>query len=192
MTTIRVELVSGFKSDDVVLLSADAAGLDTFDAALTEAQRRGSAQLDHDGMTHRFVMQPGSADIDFAEKLVTWRLDHAKAAELSEGLAALRTSAHPCHLYVDISSPTATLVLSRDEYSQPLGSAPARRSTLSRGQLDAIKDRVDRGANPAALAGWLARITDRYDDAALFQAAAEDFQRGDTDKWYRAADQVVD
>ena len=192
MNTIRVELVSDFKSDAVVLLAADAAGLDTFEAALTAAQRRGSAQLDHDGMTHRFVMQPGSADIGFAEKCVTWRLDRANAAELSEHLAALRTSAHPCHQYVDISSPTATLVLSRDEYSPPSGSAPARGSTLSRGQLDAIKDRVDRSADPAALAGWLARITDRHDDAALYQAAAEDFQRGDSDKWYAAADQVGD
>ncbi|MBP1823201.1 hypothetical protein [Mycobacterium sp. OAE908] len=193
MNTIRVEVVSGFESDEVVLLAADTVGLDTFGAALTEAQRRVSAPLDRDGVTHRFVLQSGLADIGFAERCVTRRLDRAEAAaELSEGLAALRTSAHPCHRYVDIGSPTATLVLSGDEYSQPLGSAPARRSTLSRGQLDAITDRVDRGADPAALAGWLARITDRHDDAPLFQAAAEDFQRGDSDKWYAAADHVVD
>ena len=63
---------------------------------------------------------------------------------------------------------------------------------MSREQLDIIKDRVDRGADPAALAGWLARISDRLDDAALFKIAAEDFKHGHTDKWYTAANQAVE
>jgi thiol-disulfide isomerase/thioredoxin len=52
---------------------------------------------------------------------VAWRLDHAKAAEISEDLAALscprdsdRTAGH---FYVDMTSPAETLVISRDEYT---------------------------------------------------------------------------
>jgi hypothetical protein len=43
-------------------------------------------------------------------------LDRAKAVEIVEDLTVMRDSDGPGHNYVDISSPTKTLVLSRDEY----------------------------------------------------------------------------
>jgi hypothetical protein len=44
------------------------------------------------------------------------RLDHAKAVEIVEDLTVMSNNDRPGHSYVDISSPTNTLVLSRDEY----------------------------------------------------------------------------
>jgi hypothetical protein len=47
---------------------------------------------------------------------VVWRLDPAKADEVIGDLSVLENSGRPGHQYVDISKPTDTLVLSRDEY----------------------------------------------------------------------------
>ena len=100
----------------MVLLAMDGAGLNTFITALGDAEQRGSSQLEHDGVTHQFVMQVGAADIELGENRVVWRLDHAKAVEIVEDLAVMRNNDRPGHNYVDISTPTNTLVLSRDEY----------------------------------------------------------------------------
>jgi hypothetical protein len=45
MYAIRVKRVSDFNGEDVVLLAMDYAGLDTFLAALTQAEQQGSSQL---------------------------------------------------------------------------------------------------------------------------------------------------
>jgi hypothetical protein len=59
---------------------------------------------------------------------------------------------------------------------------------LTRAQLDVIRDRVQRGADPQALSHWLARVTDINDDVrAQVQAAAQDFQSGCGHRWYDAA-----
>jgi hypothetical protein len=116
MNIIRVELAPEFRGEDVVLLAMDGAGLNTFITALGDANQRGSSQLEHDGVTHQFVMQVGAADIELGENRVVWRLDHAKAVEIVEDLAVMRNNDRPGHNYVDISTPTNTLVLSRDEY----------------------------------------------------------------------------
>jgi hypothetical protein len=50
------------------------------------------------------------------ENRVVWRLDHAKAAEIVEDLTVMSNNDRPGHNYVEISTPTNTLVLSRDEY----------------------------------------------------------------------------
>jgi hypothetical protein len=42
------------------------------------------------------------------------RLDHAKAVEIVEDLTVLSNNDRPGHSYIDISTPTNTLVLSRD------------------------------------------------------------------------------
>jgi hypothetical protein len=47
---------------------------------------------------------------------VVWSLDHAKTAEIVEDLTVMNHNDRPGHNFVDISSPTKTLVLSRDEY----------------------------------------------------------------------------
>ena len=116
MNVIRVELAREFRGEDVVLLAMDSAGLDTFLSALTQAQQHGSSRLDHGVMIHDFLVRPGAADIDLRDDHVVWRLDHPKAVEIIEKLTALK-GGRPGHHYVDdISNPTHTLVLSRDEY----------------------------------------------------------------------------
>jgi hypothetical protein len=116
MNIIRVELAPEFRGEDVVLLAMDGGGLTTFITALSDAKQRGSSQLEHDGVTHQFVIQAGAADIELGENRVVWRLDHAKAVEIIEDLTAMSRSDRPGHSYVEISTPTNTLVLSRDEY----------------------------------------------------------------------------
>jgi hypothetical protein len=44
------------------------------------------------------------------------RLDHAKAVEIVEDLTVMSNNDRPGHSYIDISTPTNTLVLARDEY----------------------------------------------------------------------------
>jgi hypothetical protein len=117
MNIIRVELLPDFMwGDDVVLLAMDGAGVATFVTALRDAEQRGSSQLEHDGVTHKFVIQPGAADIELGANNVVWRLDHDRAAEIVEDLTVMTSGDRPSHHYVEISSPTNTLVLSRDEY----------------------------------------------------------------------------
>ena len=74
------------------------------------------SQLEHDGITHQFVIQAGAADIELGENRIVWLLDHAKAVEIVEDLTVMSNNDRPGHNYVDISTPTNTLVLSRDEY----------------------------------------------------------------------------
>ena len=116
MNIIRVELAPEFRGEDVVLLAMDGAGVTTFVTALRDAEQRGASQLEHNGVTHQFVIQEGAADIELGEDRVVWRLDHAKAVEIVKDLAVMSSSDRPGHNYVEISTPTNTLVLSRDEY----------------------------------------------------------------------------
>jgi hypothetical protein len=117
MSIIRVELLPDFMwGDDVVLLAMDGAGVATFADALNDAVRLGSSRLEHGGVMHEFVMQAGAADIEMGENCVVWRLDRTKAVEIVDDLTAIGDGDGPGHNYVDISTPTTTLVLSRDEY----------------------------------------------------------------------------
>jgi hypothetical protein len=47
---------------------------------------------------------------------VIWRLSEAKASEILDMLAGLKSSIGPGHQYVDINSPAETLILSEEEY----------------------------------------------------------------------------
>ncbi len=51
-----------------------------------------------------------------APKFYFGRLDHAKAAEITELLTDMRQQPGAGHYYVDISAPAETLVISLDEY----------------------------------------------------------------------------
>jgi hypothetical protein len=120
MNVIRVRRVREFKGEDAVLLAVDGAGLDTFLAALTQAEQQGSSRLQHRGRVHDFVIEAAAADIELEDDRVVWRLNHAKAVEIIEKLKVLRSSGNPCHHYVDdICCPAPTLVLSRDQYISP-------------------------------------------------------------------------
>jgi hypothetical protein len=130
MNIIRVELLPDFMwGDDVVLLAMDGAGVGTFADALNDAVRLGSSRLEHGGVTHEFVMQVGAADIELGEALVVWRLDRTKAIEIVDDLTAIKEADGPGHNYVDIATPTNTLVLSRDEYVRVVPRHGRRRTT---------------------------------------------------------------
>jgi hypothetical protein len=120
MNIIRVLLAPEFKGEDVVLLVMDGAGVTTFINALGDAEQRGSSELEHDGVTHQFVIQAGAADIELGEDRVVWRLDHAKAVEIVGNLTVMSGNDGPAHDYVDIAAPTNTLIVSRDEYVRGL------------------------------------------------------------------------
>ncbi len=94
----------------------DNAGVDPFLAALIEARQQGSSRRDVDRMNHRFVIEPGAADVKFHDDEAVWRLDHAKAAEIIELLRDMRQHPAAGHHYVDISAPAKTLVISLDEH----------------------------------------------------------------------------
>ena len=122
MSVIRVNFLPEFYyGDDAVLLTLDGGGVDEFKNALSYAERRGSSRMEHDGVTHEFRIEPGTADIELEPTHMVWRLDHAKAVEIIEDLAVLSdngSAGRPTsgHFYVDMSTPTETLVVSRDEY----------------------------------------------------------------------------
>jgi hypothetical protein len=118
MTIIRAEIAPDFRGEDVVLLAMDGAGVNAFAGALKEAARQGTSQMQHGEVTHEFVVQADAADIELDDVRVVWRLSPAKAVEMIEDLDELSSEERPGHYYVDISKPTETLVLSRDEYVQ--------------------------------------------------------------------------
>ncbi|WP_458319999.1 hypothetical protein [Mycolicibacterium brisbanense] len=118
MSFIRVLYAAEFKGEDVVLLAMDAAGVPIVHSALSEAVRRGSSELRHDGVIHEFRLQTGAADIRLGTQHVLWLLDCALAVTITEYLAAHGETNKPGHHYVDIDTPAETLVLSYDEYSR--------------------------------------------------------------------------
>lgn len=73
MTVIHVELAREFRGEDVVLLAMDHPGVDAFLTPLRQAEEQGSSRLDHDGMTHEFVVEAGAADIELHDDRVVWR-----------------------------------------------------------------------------------------------------------------------
>jgi hypothetical protein len=109
---------------DAVLLAMDDAGVGEVLAAVTQAVQQGSARLDHGALSFLFRIEAGAADIEFLNGAVVWRLDAAKAEELIELLSSMVESGIPDgHHYLEgMSSPTETVVLSRNEY--PLSSLP--------------------------------------------------------------------
>ncbi|MEE6179423.1 hypothetical protein [Mycobacterium sp. 050134] len=114
---IRAELVPGFYfGDDAVLVAMDTDGTEAVLAALAEARRQGTARLGRGSKAHEFVIEAGAADIELGADGVVWRLDSAKAAEITELLTATTHAGGAGHHYVDIARPTATLILSRNEY----------------------------------------------------------------------------
>lgn len=141
MNIIHVEFAPDFRDEDVVLVAMDGAGVATFTAALKDAQRQGSSRLDHDGVTHEFLITADAADIELDDKRVVWRLDPAKVVEIINDLDVLSDNDRPGHHYVDISKPTETLILSRDEYLRVLGLTAAHdiaqgQRTRERGDSD--------------------------------------------------------
>jgi len=121
MTIIRVDLAPEFMfGDDVVLLAMDGDGVIAFAAALKDAAQQGLSRLEHGDVTHEFTIESGQSDIEIGGSRIVWRLDRAKADEMVDDLRVLEENNRPGHQYVDISKPTDTLVISRDEYVKQL------------------------------------------------------------------------
>jgi hypothetical protein len=117
MSIIRVDLAREFMfGDDVVLLAMDGAGVTTFAAALKDAAQQGHSRLEHSSVSHEFLIRTGESVVELDDVRVVWQFDPAKAGEVIDDLDALSGNQSPGHHYVDISKPTDTLVLSRDEY----------------------------------------------------------------------------
>ncbi|OMC03318.1 hypothetical protein A5733_24750 [Mycobacterium sp. NS-7484] len=116
MSFIHVQFLPEFMlGDDVVMLAMDTAGAAVIHAALNDAVQHGRSRLEHDGVIHEFRIQSGAADIEQVEGRIEWLLDRAAAVEILDDLAT--PADHPGHQYVDIHTPTSTLVLSYDEYT---------------------------------------------------------------------------
>ncbi|HEX5253177.1 MAG TPA: hypothetical protein VFW69_04760 [Mycobacterium sp.] len=65
---IRIRHVCAFRGEDVVLLAADGAGIDTFLAALSEAQWQGALRLPAPDRVHEFVIEAGAAHIELEDR----------------------------------------------------------------------------------------------------------------------------
>ncbi|MGE2833728.1 hypothetical protein [Mycobacterium sp. SMC-4] len=112
-----MEVAEGFMfGDDVVLLSLDRGGVSEFGEALRRAVQHGSWLLEHSGFRHEFLISAGRSAVELDGCGAVWRFDQAMVCELVDALNALGEKDGPGHLYVDISEPADTLVVSRDEY----------------------------------------------------------------------------
>jgi hypothetical protein len=122
MSVVRVNFLPEFYlGDDAVLLTLDGAGIDKVKHAVEEARSNRSSRFVHNGVAQEFHIEPGAATVDLSPTRVVWRLDQAKAAEISEDLVALGASrgsgTTAGHYYVDMTSPAETLVISCNEYT---------------------------------------------------------------------------
>jgi hypothetical protein len=87
MARVRAGLAKGFYfGEDAVLLALDTHGVNTFLAALTQAEQEGASRLDLDGTNHEFLVEGSASDIEFHDEddTVVWRLGGAKAQEIIE------------------------------------------------------------------------------------------------------------
>lgn len=116
MSALRVRHLPEFHfGDDAVVAVLDDAGLDVLTAALEQAHNHGESRIQHHGHTHHFLVQAGAAGVELHDHRTQWRLDHTTLTDMIDKLAALKNSASGHH-YVDIATPTSTLVLSLNEY----------------------------------------------------------------------------
>lgn len=114
MTIFRITPSSYF-GDEAILVTADRDGLRLFVSTLQAARSTGDATFDSEGVQYRIKRESGAADLEVGDSTVVCRFDDAKITEiidLSEPLIASNTAGHQ---YVDIETPTATLIISVDE-----------------------------------------------------------------------------
>ncbi|MBU9766054.1 hypothetical protein FR943_19685 [Mycobacterium sp. TNTM28] len=114
MTIFRITPSSYF-GDAATLATADRDGLRLFVSALQSAQITGVACFDSEGVQHRIEQQSGAAVLEAARDSVVWRLDIEKIEEIIDLAESLIVRGAGGHQYVDIDSPTSTLVISVDE-----------------------------------------------------------------------------
>ncbi|WP_235660268.1 hypothetical protein, partial [Mycobacteroides abscessus] len=91
-------------------------GLRVFESALRTAQEAGRSSFDSGGVVNQIVRQKGSADIEFSQQVIVWRFDDEKLSELIALTESLTGAESAAHQYIDINSPTSTLVISVGEH----------------------------------------------------------------------------
>ncbi|CAN5632317.1 hypothetical protein BH09ACT7_BH09ACT7_55260 [soil metagenome] len=85
MSVVRVNFLPEFYlGDDAVLLTLDGSGVNKVKDAVDEARNNRSSRFLHNGVPQEFHIEPGAATVDLSPNRVVWRLDHAKAAEISQ------------------------------------------------------------------------------------------------------------
>lgn len=120
MAKLRVEPFEDM-GDPAILLNTDRAGIRIFQSAVQQAHETGGAAFEHDGVKHKVLREDGAADIELGPQTVVWRFDDARLIELLELMEPMVSSDRPGHQYFDdLRSPVELLVLSHDEYKNPL------------------------------------------------------------------------
>lgn len=115
MTVINIGPYSYF-GDEATLVSGDQDGLCVFESALRTAQEAGRSAFDSGGVVNQIVRQKVSADIEFGQQVIVWRFDDEKLSELIALTESLTGAESAAHQYIDINSPTSTLVISVGEH----------------------------------------------------------------------------
>lgn len=130
---LSVELVRGFKQQDVILVAMDRDGAKALLAALERAATdpNGQASVGR-GYDVRIVAAGGAASIDLDQEHSVWRLSRSILDQMAGQVQGLLQEEGPGHHYVDISEPVPTLVLSLDEYG-PVRKDPRRVAVLHTG-----------------------------------------------------------
>jgi hypothetical protein len=116
MPAVKIELIPQFKGEGVVLLAMDQNGLAVVRSALLSAQQGLVSKTAASAVAMEFRPEADQAVIDLKASPIIWRLSSQKICEIVEKLDAMRALSGPCHHYVDITEPTKTLVLAKDEY----------------------------------------------------------------------------
>ena len=121
---IHVELVPQFYmgQEDALLVAMDEAGIDQLVGALRQAtQSGGSPSVLRTGQqTHTFIREQTGGTVELKSGDIVWHLSASQIEEIMDKLEAMKSRSEPCHHYVDIISPAEMLVLSLDEYPDPL------------------------------------------------------------------------
>jgi hypothetical protein len=116
MESIQLTLADGFRGRNVLLLSMNGDGIAAVRLALEKCKRGEHSEVNAGPETIAFKVEPNEARIEMHDSPIVWMLALNKIDEILAKLDAMEKSPIACHHYVDISSPTDTLVLSKDEY----------------------------------------------------------------------------
>lgn len=117
---IRVELAADFRGEDVVLVAMTAAGVEALQQVLRNAVETAVVDAVLIAGDERFSIRVADAPTTVRrhDGALVWTLSQSKLEEITGKLDAIRAAPGPCHHYVDISEPVATLVLSRGSTSK--------------------------------------------------------------------------
>lgn len=116
MTVINIGTYSYF-GDEATLVSGDRYGLRVFESALRTAQEAGKSTFNSGDIVNQVVRQKDAADIEFSQQAIVWRFDDEKLGELIALTESLIVAESAAHQYIDINSPTSTLVIAIGEHA---------------------------------------------------------------------------